>query len=101
MQKVLDGPKLHMCTQKNVDCVCDLIKQDRLLTTRRLTETTRFSNGTIGKTINNNLRLHKVSVRWIQQKRVRIPTSDAKLKLFHSNSKKNLDHWVIVDKTSA
>lgn len=99
------GRPQTVCTQENVNRVCDLIKQDRRLTTRRLAEITGLSNGTIATIINAYLGLHKVSARWVprmltpEQKRERVITSEANLALFNSNPKSFLGRFVTVDET--
>lgn len=82
IQKVLITPQT-VCIEGNVDRVYDFIKKNRRWTSKPLAEvSTDFSIGTIGTIINGYLELNGLTP---EQKRGRVTTACANLKLFNSD----------------
>lgn len=99
------GRPNEVTTPEIIEKIHDIVLQDRRVKVREIAEIVRISDERVRNILHEHLDMRKVSARWvprlltIDQKRIRVTTSEANLAMFKRNKKEFLRRFITVDET--
>lgn len=99
------GRPCSATASKMVEKVCDVVKSDARLTVHQIATRVGISAASVFRILKRNLKMRRISARWIphllsdKQKRVRLETAKALLKMFPKYSRKQFSDIITGDET--